>query len=369
MVDRKLEMKKTMRVSIITVTYNVSKTIRQTIDSVLSQSYSNIEYILVDGMSVDGTWEIIQAYKKQLACIIHEQDKGLYDAMNKGISRSTGDIIGIINGDDWYEPDAVKKVVECFNNQDVDIVYGDMWVHGANGGVKRSCDHPIEDIWCYMVSHPTIFVRRDCYERFGFFNLDYRIAADYDLILRFYVNGCRFYHMDTVLCDFRLGGLSQRRALECGREVNRISLSYIQQCPDKEKYQHLIEDRYKSTCDACLALGCEKEKEKILSFLQENFEENAETVIFGTGRWGNRCYALLNKMDCHINGWVDNDSSKWNTNLEGVKVFAPKNLYKEEWNVILAVNDYKHEIAGQLENIKSINPKLNWVNMMDFGLL
>lgn len=358
-----------LRVSIITVTYNVSKTIRQTINSVLNQSYPNIEYILIDGMSTDGTWDIIKEYGNELACMIHEPDHGLYDAMNKGIGRATGDIIGIINGDDWYEPDAVKKVVDCFDYNDVDIVYGDMWIHDDEGNVKKSCDHPIEDIWCFMVSHPTIFVRKDCYDRLGVFNLDYAVAADYELILRFYANGCRFYYMAAVLCDFRLGGLSQRRALECEKEVNQISLSFLNQCPDREKYLHLIEERYKPICNACLGIGCEKEKEKILLFLNERFTGDAKTVIFGTGRWGSRCFDLLKRMDYHISGWIDNDISKWNTCLEGFQIFSPENLYEERWNVILAVNDYKHDIARQLEYIKSINPKLKWVNMMDFGLL
>lgn len=149
-----------MKVSVITVTYNTTETIEQTITSVLEQSYKNIEYIIVDGMSTDGTWEKICKYKDQIHKIIHEKDKGLYDAMNKGISLATGDIIGIINGDDWYETDSVENVVNAFH-KNIDVIYGNMRMIGCEGIAEQICDYvDIRDIWYSMIPHPTVFVRK-----------------------------------------------------------------------------------------------------------------------------------------------------------------------------------------------------------------
>ena len=140
-----------MKVSIITVVFNGIRTIEQTIKSVLNQSYKNIEYIIIDGGSTDGTLDIIRKYENYLSYIISEPDHGIYDAMNKGIQKSTGDIVGIINSDDWYEVNTVSQVVERFESFAVDLVYGDINFIGKNGEIIRSENYSLEEIWYKMV--------------------------------------------------------------------------------------------------------------------------------------------------------------------------------------------------------------------------
>src|SRR5882724_3849250 len=170
-------------VSIITIVYNGEEHIEGTIKSVLDQTYPNIEYILIDGGSTDGTIEIINKYRHAIAFFISEKDSGISDAFNKGIRRANGEIIGIINADDWYENDTVAKVVEQIG--DSDISYGDLRLlkNGKTDFILKG-DHNYLDREM-TINHPTVFAKRKCYEQFGLFDIKYKCAMDYDLVLRF----------------------------------------------------------------------------------------------------------------------------------------------------------------------------------------
>ena len=184
-----------MKISLVTVTFNSYRTLRDTIQSVLSQTYPDIEYIIVDGCSQDKTIDIIKEYEPlfhgQLKWI-SEKDKGLYDAMNKGIRMATGDIIGIINSDDFYHrKDTVMKVSEAFKNDDIQAVYGDVrFVNPQNldktvryYSSKRFTPEIFR--FGFMPAHPTFFTYRKYFEEFGYYKTDYKIAADYELLIRF----------------------------------------------------------------------------------------------------------------------------------------------------------------------------------------
>lgn len=214
---------KGQKVSIITVCYNSAKTIRDTIESVLNQTYENIEYIIIDGVSQDGTMDIVSSYISKFQGrlkIISEPDKGIYDAMNKGILMCTGDIVGIINSDDWYEQDAVEKVCNAFSDiTDVSIVYG---------GIRYVRNEMEDSIHFYshnflperMISHPSCFVLKTVYDNIGIFNCKYKIVADYDLMLRAMEKGIKFYGIHEVLSNFRLGGASNSRKTD--EELNEL---------------------------------------------------------------------------------------------------------------------------------------------------
>lgn len=202
-------MKNQPLVSVITVVYNGEKTVEQTIKSVLKQSYSNIEYIIIDGKSNDGTLQIISKYKDKITQLISEEDKGIYDAMNKGILLSKGDIIGILNADDYYETDTVENIVNVYK-PGLFNYYGDLRNILEN---NRSFIIPASDNLNNLkrgmvVNHPTLFVNREVYKKFGQFSLDYKIAADWDFTLRCYLNGVRFIKVSKVLSNFRVGGAS-----------------------------------------------------------------------------------------------------------------------------------------------------------------
>ena len=204
-----------MKVSIITVVLNNVQHIEKCINSVLNQTYGNIEYIIIDGGSTDGTIDLIKKYEKQISRWVSEPDRGIYDAMNKGIIKSSGDIIGVLNSDDMFADEKViGQVVDCFLDTYTDTCYGDL------AYVDRNDINKIIRYWKsnsyyknnfkkgWMPPHPAFFVRSSVYERFGLFNLYFPLAADYELMLRFlYKNDVSTTYIPKCLVTMRTGGL------------------------------------------------------------------------------------------------------------------------------------------------------------------
>lgn len=205
-----------MRVSIITVTLNSARTLEDTIVSVMNQSYDNIEHIIVDGGSTDGTLAIIEKYRKHIAHFISEPDKGIYDAMNKGIKLATGDLIGTLNSDDIYADNTViSEVIGKFSQIDTDILYADLWYvknNDINKVVRRfrsSQFHPSLLPYGIAPAHPTMFVKRHIIESFGSYKTDYKISADFEFIARiFYKTEVKYYYHPKVIIKMRMGGIS-----------------------------------------------------------------------------------------------------------------------------------------------------------------
>lgn len=208
-----------MKISIITVTYNRAHIIRDCIEGVLKQTFKNYEYIIVDGASKDNTIEILKEYEPRFEGRmrwISEPDKGLYDAINKGIKISTGDIVGIINSDDFFHRNDVFDIIsQSFENSDVDAVYGDDRVVSGNNLYKelRVTRANYFRTWMYriglMPGHQTFYVKRNLFEKYGFYKTNYKIAADFELMLRFvYVNKIKTKYIPEILMTFRMGGIS-----------------------------------------------------------------------------------------------------------------------------------------------------------------
>jgi len=204
-------------VSIITVVFNGGKHIEKTILNVLDQTYSNIEYILIDGGSKDNTISIIKKYENKIDYWISEPDKGIADAFNKGISLATGEIIGIINADDWYEINTVTLAVEALKNGDV--AYGNMqcWKGNEKDYVFMADHNFLKNEMC--INHPTVFVKKYIYEKYGVYSLEYKIAMDYDFFLRLDKNGVKFIYINRVLSNMGLEGVSNRNFIEGFNEV------------------------------------------------------------------------------------------------------------------------------------------------------
>lgn len=220
-----------LKISVITVTFNCRDTLQRTIDSVLNQKYENLEYIIVDGMSTDGTLDIIQENclkAKGIIRYISEKDAGLYDAMNKGIKMATGDIVGIINGDDYYTKNAFDEVLRLMVTTGADVVYSDMLF-------CRSCKvdfaHPLKAehkrlVERMSVNHPTCFVRKTTYEKYGSFDTQFKIAADYEMMARFYKIGCHFEKSNSILAVMEHGGISSNNKMSI-REKYIIHRKYF----------------------------------------------------------------------------------------------------------------------------------------------
>jgi glycosyltransferase involved in cell wall biosynthesis len=203
-----------MKVSIITVCFNIAETIEETIKSVLNQDHNDLEYIIVDGGSTDGTLDIINRYKNDIAKVISEPDNGIYDAMNKGFSSSNGGIIAALNGDDIYvENSTVGRMVEFIESKDLDAAYGDLIYVD-----QRDTEH-VKRFWQpgpykkgafyhgWVIPHPTFFCRKEIFEKHGYFNDKMQIAADFELMLRFIEkHQIKVDYLPEVIVKMRTGG-------------------------------------------------------------------------------------------------------------------------------------------------------------------
>jgi glycosyltransferase involved in cell wall biosynthesis len=212
-------------VSIITIVYNGEKHIADCIRSVQRQNYPNLQYIIVDGASTDATLSIVGQFRDVVTDLISEKDEGISDAFNKGILRAKGEIVGIINTDDWYEDGAIRKAVESIEGYDV--VYGDLryWKKDNVDFVAKG-DH-LHLFKEMTVNHPTVFIQKSCYDRFGLFDKQYKCAMDYDLLLRLAVNHCRFHYIPVVMANMRWGGISDNSYVLGAREIRAIKDKYF----------------------------------------------------------------------------------------------------------------------------------------------
>ncbi|MAB78061.1 MAG: glycosyl transferase [Planctomycetes bacterium] len=207
-----------MKISIITAVYKREATIGQAIESVARQTYADVEHWIIDGASTDGTMEVVRRHQNDGMRILSEPDKGIYDALNKGIQRATGDVIGVVHSDDFLAHNEVlAKVAAAFADPTIDAVYGDL-DYIASSDITRVVRHwrsgdydPRKLARGWMPPHPTLFLRRRVFDRFGLYDTSYGIAADYDAILRYFGRGrVKPAYLPEVLVKMRVGGESNR---------------------------------------------------------------------------------------------------------------------------------------------------------------
>lgn len=209
-----------MKISIVTPTFNSAKTLRDTLESILRQTYQDYEVLLQDAGSRDGTVEIAQEYQSRFGerlKIVSAHDRGLYDGFNKGVQRATGDVVGVLNSDDFYTTDKVLETIVATyaEHPEIDAVYAD--VHYVDSSdltkpvryysSKKFTKERME--WGYMPAHPTFYARKECFEKYGYFDLYYKVAADFEYLLRLiYVNNIKTYYVEQDWVTMRTGGAS-----------------------------------------------------------------------------------------------------------------------------------------------------------------
>lgn len=227
-----------MKFSIITVCFNSEKTIERTLQSVLAQTYTDYEYIIVDGASTDSTMDIVRDYEPLFEGRMKwksEPDKGIYDAMNKGIMRSCGDIIGIVNSDDWLEKDALETIFNCYKNNgcSLESLYcGWIAFHYLNGDIQimKTSHKMLEELSHRYemggIRHPAVFVPKRIYEKYGVFDERMKVMADTDLILRYYFAGVKFCYPEKVVSNMSDGGVSNKYLLKAYNDYRLILQEY-----------------------------------------------------------------------------------------------------------------------------------------------
>ena len=207
-----------MKISLITVTYNCAETLSDTFDSVRSQNCEQLEYIVIDGGSSDRTVDIIKQNEDIISFWESEADEGIYDAMNKGLRRATGDVIGFLHSDDmFFSGNTLKSIIEVAEDKSPDVIYGDLEYVNAKSTdkvIRRWNSSDFKDSLLkqgWMPPHPTLYIRKQIVEETGFFDTSFRIAADYDYILRLFTRkGLKTHYMPKVIVKMRLGGESNK---------------------------------------------------------------------------------------------------------------------------------------------------------------
>ncbi len=228
-----------MLVTVLTPCFNSGRTIGKTLECIENQTYKNVEYIIIDGGSTDNTLELIERHRDRLPkklTVISEKDNGIYDAMNKGIKLAQGRLIGIVNSDDSYEKDTIEQVVNHFGKNRYEVIYGMQRTY-FDGKEKAVVIYHHDFLPLQMITHPTCFVTKETYEKFGVFDTQYQSAADYDLMLRYFKSGeVIFTPVYSVLSNFRLGGMSSSQTGVRENALVRFRYGYL----SKRKYWFIV---------------------------------------------------------------------------------------------------------------------------------
>ena len=213
-------------ITVVTVVYNGEATLEQTILSVVNQTYDNVEYIIIDGASTDGTLDIIKKYEDRIDYWQSGSDKGIYDAMNKGIGLATGEYVALLNAGDWYERNTCEIVIHEVKASHADVYYGLLRNVNSEHEVMSVKGNTINNIARDMISHPTCFISNEIYKKYTY-SLEYKSASDYDFVARLVQDSVHFQFIEQILCNFLLGGMSSGMIGDIETNAIRYKYNYI----------------------------------------------------------------------------------------------------------------------------------------------
>ncbi|MED0670817.1 glycosyltransferase family 2 protein [Aneurinibacillus aneurinilyticus] len=343
------------KVSIITATYNSEKHIEQTIRSVLEQTYEHVEYIIVDGVSTDGTLDIIRKYQDKIDVLISEPDRGVYDAFNKGIKLATGDIIYFLNSDDYfYDNQVLEDVAREFSiNSNTSIVYGNVLIKNEKNdsfqilfGRKLALEDFKKRL---MPCHQGVFTKKELFYKHGLFNIEYKIASDFDFLVKcFITDEQKIKYIDRLISIFREGGLSSdsKKAIS---EKDRIIQQYFGLSVNEVQSLNDINIEYYRLWLEKILLG-----DTYLSAVL--IEKKIKRVaIFGTKYTALYLVGDLRKMGIEIQVFLDNDIRKQGHFIQGIQILPPAWLaeHNEEVDAIILSfeGDFDEEVCAQIDSI------------------
>ncbi len=336
------------KISIITVVFNAANTIEGTIKSVLNQDYPQIEYIIIDGGSTDGTVEIIEKYRKSVSYFISEPDDGLYYAMNKGLEVAKGDYVYFLNAGDTLVQGAIVNVAQYLELYPVDILYGNI-VHNRYG---RRLPLPLNAFyWQFPMSHQSIVLKRDSIDRF---DTNYRLAADYKLFYEKYISGKIFLYLPIDIAFYEGDGLSDNLVNSC-RERAMVSCEMLKRLSGFEEYdlyRRFILDFYLEKNFEIIMAGVDN-TDILDEFANYYASKYSEIIVFGTGDIAGKCFEFLKRLGDRIVFFVDNDKNKWGRNFNGYRIASPDELINEKNKTVLIMNErFMENISQQLETMQ-----------------
>ncbi len=336
-----------MKISVITVCYNSADTIEQTIQSVVSQNYGELEYIIIDGGSKDGTLAVIEKYRESISLLISEPDQGVYDAMNKGLQKCTGDVVAFLNSDDWYEQDTLEKVNRYFGDTLADMVSGNVYLYADGKAQKMELGRREKDDVFFRViyPHPALFVRRSLFQKMGGYDTSYRVAADVAWVINACAAGAEVLCVEDCFTYFRAGGLSGRRRYEGLKEHYKAALTCA-------KRYELVQTA--ARIDAYYADYLEMElcRQKVADALENHMSEVKKIFhydkgyyIWGAGERGKSCLELLNRAGASVIGFIDRNPNI--KSVEGYPVISAKEIDKRNF-ICITPRGHEKEIEKKL---------------------
>lgn len=364
------------KVSIITATFNSEEYLEETIQSILSQSYSNIEYIIIDGGSTDRTLSIVKKYAERIDKIISEIDSGIYDAFNKGITLATGDIIYFLNSDDYLvDENVISRVVDAFNENDqIDIVYGNVLMLDPKNGCEYIAGSEVlkENLQNIISAYPHqgFFVKRRLFEHHGLFDMSYKICGDFDFLVKCFIEeNIKTIYINEKMAVFRLGGISSNPATRkiLIEEQNKVMNKYFKIPDIIENNSDEIPYLYRSWLDILLM------QKKGISHCLKKYKID-KVAIFGTRITGHYLLEDLTKEKFNVICFLDNNKNMQGKIVGGINVYAPSDLLKTPGLVdaiILSIESFRDiEVMNDLkELLKEQNIHIfSWKDLIKISL-
>lgn len=336
-----------MKFSIITVCMNCVNVLEKTILSVLSQKDVEMEYIIIDGNSSDGTKAIIEKYETQLGYWISESDNGIFEAMNKGIKKASGDVIAFLNAGDYYVDNVLSEVQEYFSDESIEIVGGSIRFRGdCDFSTIIASDYSLSRMPLHMIPHQALFAKKSVFDRIGMFDTNYRLASDYNWLLKVWMNRINICILPNIFADCDGSGVSAKYPYDLAIEARNSALEMIEST-NKAACQQ-IEMYYKDKLEKVFyeqIYECELETANI-DFIN-SFLDDKEYYIWGVGRAGVRCFKIFKELNICIKGFVDNYKYKTIRTIGDYKVYAPQEIDRSI-KVCIATREFERQVEKQI---------------------